>query len=192
MLTINLLPEGQRKASLSGVEQFHRAPIMWIIGGLLVALPALLYVPVHLRRGQVNGLSATVAQLRPKKVEVDRLQKTLQELRAQAAAFDSLDKGEARWSRRLNILSDVTPEGVWYTDLTLDQAKGLVIQGSAIGQADPEMVNVSRLVQALKAERAFTSAVKDIQIESIKRVQDGEVEVVQFTLSCSLAEGAKP
>ncbi len=192
MLTINLLPEGQRKASLSGVEQLHRTPIMWIVGGLLVALPLLLYIPVHLRRGQVNRLSAKAADLRPKKAEVDRLQRTLHELRAQAAAFDSLNKGEERWSRRLNILSDVTPEGVWFTDLTLDQAKGLVIQGSAIGQADPEMVNVSRLVQALKAERAFTAAVKDIQIESIKRVQDGEVEVVQFTLSCSLAEGAKP
>jgi len=64
-----------------------------------------------------------------------------------------------------------------------------VIQGSAIGQAaGSEMVSIGRLVQDLKADADFSAVVKDIQIESIKRSQDKEVEIVQFTLTCTLAQ----
>ena len=92
------------------------------------------------------------------------------------------------WAKRLNTLSDVTPEGVWFTELSLDEDKGLVIQGSAIGQGGAEMVSVGRIVSDLKANADFSSVIKDIQIESIKRVQEKEVELVQFTLTCFLAK----
>lgn len=188
MLNINLLPEGARKAGLSSIEQFHRTPLMLLLLGLLVMVVVGFLIPIYINRKELQQLDASIGTLDPKKREVDRLQRVLKELRAQQTAFQGLEKGQGLWARRLNVLSDVTPDGIWFTELSLDEKKGLVIQGSALGQGESEMVNVGRLVQELKADSQFGSAVKDIQIESIKRVQEKEVELVQFTLSCTLLE----
>lgn len=189
-LRINLLPEGARKATLTPVEQFHRTPLMAIAAAVMVGLPVLLLVPISFNRQRLQQLEAKIQALEPKRAEVERIQKFLQRLRAQEAAFQGLKKGQGIWSRRLNTLSNVTPDGVWFTEFSLDMTKGLVIQGSAIATAGPEMVTVTRLVQDLKADPDFSSAFKQIQIESIKRVQQGDFDLVQFTVTCTLPEEA--
>ena len=189
MLKINLLPETNRKAAVSPIEQFHRTPMMWLFVGTLAFLPVLLFAPVMFKRQQLRQLNVKIEALQPRKLEVDQIQRFLQRLRAQEAAFHSLGKGKSLWSKRLNTLSDVTPEGVWFTELVLDQSKGLVIQGAALSLGGEEMVNIGRLVQDLKADPGFASVVKDIQIESIKRVPEKEIELAQFTLTCALQQG---
>jgi Tfp pilus assembly protein PilN len=192
MLQINLLPESERKATLSTVEQFHRTPLMAIVVIGMAAMVVLLVIPMSLRRRQLQRLRAEIDTLTPKKAELDQLQEVIRRLHAQETAFQGLEQGQRRWSKRLNTLSTLTPDGVWFTDLVLDPARGLVIQGSAIGQGGTEMVHIGRLVQELKSDANFAAAVKDIQIESIKRTQDREIEIVQFTLTCSLAAGTPP
>jgi Tfp pilus assembly protein PilN len=189
MLKVNLLPESARRAAGSQFEQAYRMPLAKLgVLGLGLYLAGLI-VPYFLYQSQLKTLNARIQDLQPKKLEVDRIQKMLADLRAQAASFQNLNHdGRGLWSKRFNILSDVTPDGVWYTELTLDQDKGLVIQGSALGQGGAEMVVVGRLVQDLKSDPNFTSAVKDIQIESIKSHQEQEIEMVQFTLTCKLLE----
>jgi hypothetical protein len=153
MLKINLLPENERKATLSPIEQFHRTPLMGIIVGAMVLLLISFLMPIFFQRQQLLQLNQKIQVLEPKKLQVDQLQRYLQQLRTQEAAFRGLGKGQ-------NL--------------------------SAIAQGGTEMVTVGRLVQDLKADQYFALAVKDIQIESIKRVQEKEVEVVQFTLTCAL------
>ena len=193
MLRINLLPEDQQKTTLSPIEQFHRTPFMWIVLGIVVALPLFSLAPIAIRRQQLAKLNAKIDVLEPKKVAVDQLQRFLQTLRAQELAFQDVAKGQGLWAQRLNTLSDATPDGVWFTELTLDPTKGvLTIRGSAVGQTDPGAISVTRFVHSLKGDSNFIASLKDIQIESLKRVQDGEIEVMQFTLSCPLLEGASP
>jgi len=187
MLQINLLPESERTATLSQVEQFHRTPLMAIVIIGMAAFVVVLLIPLSLRRRQLQHLRTEIQALTPKTAELDQLQQVVHRLRAQETAFQGLEHGQRRWSKRLNTLSTLTPEGVWFTDLALDPARGLVIQGSAISQGGTEMVHIGRLVQELKNDADFAAAVKDIQIESIKRAQDHEIEIVQFTLTCSLA-----
>lgn len=188
MLTINLLPQTARQSSPSAIDQFYRTPLFWLVitGTGLAVLSSI--AMIVLSGQQLRQLNAKMQSLQPKKAEVDQLQQSLQRLRAQEAAFQRIRRGQGLWSKRLAVLSRVTPEGVWFTDLSLDDTKGLVIQGSAISQGGAEMVSVGRLVSELKADPDFSSAVKEIQIESIKRVQDKELELVQFTLTCSLTE----
>ena len=192
MLKINLLPETARKNALSPIEQFHRTPLMWIAVSLLLLAACSFLVPIMLNRQHLAQVTHRIEVLEPKKVEVDQLQQMLQQLRAQQAAFQGLDRRAGGWAKRLNTLSNATPDGVWYTELTLSADAGLLIHGSAIGQAGNETVNIGRLVQELKADPDFAAVVKDIQIESIKRFQLEEVEVVQFTLACALTDGAIP
>lgn len=189
MLTINLLPESARKASLSTVEQFHRTPLMWIAVAGMVTLPLVLFAPLHLRRHRLQQLQATISLLQPKKARVEELQRSLQQLQAQEHAFRGLGAaGEGRWSRRLNTLSRVTPEGVWYTELELEVGRGLLMQGSAIEQTGPEKGSIARLVHDLKHDADFMSPFKDLQIESLKRVQEADQDIVQFTLTAMVAE----
>ena len=189
MLKINLLPEGARKAAVSPIEQFHRTPLMWLFAGGAVVVILLLFIPITLRRQQLQQLRNKITALEPKRQEVDQLQRLVQRLRTQEAAFRGLDKENRAWAKRLNILSDVTPEGVWFTELTLEPGKSLVIQGSAIAIAG-EKASIGRLVQDLKANPDFTSVIKDLQIESIKRVQEKDIELAQFTLTCVLQEAS--
>ena len=77
---------------------------------------------------------------------------------------------------------------LWYLTDTSSNGVFLGDSSSAIGQGGSEMVNVGRLREDLKKDPDFAAAVKDIQIESVKRVQEKEIEIVQFTLSCTLAE----
>lgn len=184
MLKINLLPEEFRKPTLSPIERFHQTPLMWIIVGVLVAVPLLFFVPIiGLRLRQFRQLDARIQTLEPNKLDVEKLQRSLEHLRAQEAAFQRVAKGEGLWAKRLNTLSDVAEDGVWFSELTLDPAKGLVIRGSALDEANP-----TQLVQSLEADTGFMSAIKEIKIESIKRVQDGEIEITNFTLNCALAD----
>jgi len=186
LLRVNLLPEESRKSSPTSIEQFHRTPIMWVAGVVLVALPLLLSIPIQVNRVRSRHLSTRLAELEPQRADVERMQRILQRLQAQETAFAGAARGRGLWSERLNILSDVTPEGVWFTDLTLDTAKGLVLQGAAVASSGPEMVTVTRLVQDLGSRPAFAEVFKQIQIGSIKRAQDGPIDLVQFTITCSL------
>jgi Tfp pilus assembly protein PilN len=192
MLTINLLQASVRKTGLVQLQQLHRMPLVWVALSMLVALPVALLVPTYVNRYQLGRLTASIKTLEPKQRELEALRRVVQDLQSEEIAFQSLKQGPVLWAERLSILSSVTPEGVWFTDLTLDQAKGLMIRGSAVGRQGSDMVNVGRLVQDLKASPEVLAAVKDIQIESIKRVQDKEIEVVQFTLACSLRQPLAP
>ena len=192
MLKINLLPESERKAVQSPIEQLHRAPLLWVIAGGLVVVGLLCIMPVQVRRKQLRQLNAKIQALQPKKLEVDQLQQSLQRLRAQEAAFRKLRPVQGLWSERLNTLSNATPDGVWYTELNMDEEKGLIIQGSAIVKGGTEMAAVSRLVGDLKADPDFTSGMKDVQIESLKRVPEKDIELVQFTLTSVLLQDSTP
>lgn len=187
LLKVNLLPESARKISLSPLEQFHRTPLMWWLVGLMVGLVLLALIPVALRGQRLHALNAKIRTLEPQKREVDQLQQSLQRLRAEEQAFRGIASGQSLWSKRLNILSNLTPEGVWFTQLSLDPDKGLLIQGSAVGKGDTEMVSIGRFVQDLKEDTYFSSGLKNIQIESIKRVQEKSIEIVQFTVTAALA-----
>ncbi len=84
MLKINLLPEGERKATLSPVEQLHRTPLVWVVVAGMILLVITLWIPLAIYQQQVRALDVQIQALMPKKAEVDRLQQFSRQLRAQA------------------------------------------------------------------------------------------------------------
>ena len=188
MVFINLLPAEARKGGggSAAFSQLLRIPLVWMAGILMLTFPVLLLVPLRLANQQLQQLQATLHTLAPKQAEVTTLQQALQQLNAQETALSGLRAHQERWSGRLNVLSNVTPDGVWFRELSMERAKDMVVQGSAIARGGGEMVDVGRLVQALKASSEFSGAVRDLQIESIKRIQDGEIELVEFNLTGTL------
>ncbi|MBI4341107.1 MAG: PilN domain-containing protein [Candidatus Omnitrophica bacterium] len=192
LLKINLLPESARKPAQLPMQQLHRTPLAAIALVVLVGLPLALWVPLQLNRVYLQQLTKKARLLEPKQAEVAKVQGLLARLRAQQAVFQELKGGKDTWAQRLNILSDLTPTSVWFTELSLDRSKGLVLQGMALASQGPEMVTVTRLVQELQSNATFASPFKQIQLESIKRVQQGEFDVVQFTITCTIVPVAAP
>lgn len=190
LLRINLLPESARKPAALATEQFYRTPLVLIAAVIMVLLPLGLLIPLQLNRQQMGLLNKKITALEPRRAEVSRVQDLLAKLRAQQSAFEGLREGADSWAQRLNILSGVTPHGMWFTELSLDEMKGLIIQGMAIASEGPEMVSVTRLVQDLQSDAAFASAFKQVQLESIKRIQLGDFDAVQFTVTCTVAQPA--
>lgn len=190
MITINLLPEGRRTSAASPLQQFHRSPLV-LVGVIgMAAVTGLLLLLRTVRQQQLTRLTARVQQLEAKKNDVNALKTALQQFREQQASYQGLAEGRSRWARRLNVLSDVLPDGVWLTGLTLDPANGLVIQGAAVEQGEEVMAQIGRLVQALKDDPDFSQAVRDVQIESIKSTREGDLDVTQFALICEMARAS--
>ncbi len=193
MFRINLLPEAERRVAPSLLHALPRTPLAWIVFTVMVAIPLLLWVPLQMARQQLNRVEVALQPLRPQKEEADRLQQLIRELQAQQGLLhQGTGNSQATWWQRLNALSDLLPDGVWLTEIAFDQAKGLVIEGMAIGQGDPELVGVARLVQGVKADARFASLVTDVEIDSVKRMQDGAIEVAQFHVTCALRGEGRP
>ena len=186
MITINLLPEAYRAPQTTSVQQLYRSPLLigasvLLIGGL-VALQGM----VQVRQVELKRVRVRLEALQAQKRDVDGVKATVQKLRDQQGAFAGLSAQRSQWAKRLGLLPEVTPEGVWFTELSFDYQKGLTLQGAAISQGGDEMLQIGRMAQELKANPVFSTLVRDIQIESMKREQDGEIEVIHFTLSGSI------
>jgi len=186
MIAVNLLPEAYRKPRASSIEPFYRSPLAIVVAVAMASTVALLWSISLVREGQRAVLQTKLKDLQTKKTASDDLKATVQRLRDHQVTLQQLTRERTSWSRNLNRLSDATPDGVWFTDLSLDQQKGLVIQGAAVGQGGEEMVRIGRLVNELKADPMFSAVVKDVQIESIKSVQEKDLEIVEFTLTGGL------
>jgi Tfp pilus assembly protein PilN len=189
MIAINLLPEAHHKPSTASLPKLHRSPLVSLTVAILLGLALVLALVRQGRHMQLRYLTEQLNQLQPKRVKVERLRVAIQRLSQQQRSFEGLKRGEYAWAVRLNALADATPEGVWFTTLSLDPVHGLVLEGAALGQEGQEMVQISQLVQNLKARSTFASAIREIQIESIKSIKDNDIDLTLFTVTCTL-EGA--
>ena len=192
MIKINLLPESYRKPTASSASQLARSPLALLILGTMAAAVMLLVTTTNINRVKLSGVQSKLQDLEPRKAQMETLMKSVQQLRDQKVVFEQLVQSRSQWARYLNRISDVTPDGVWFTDLQIDPDKGLVLQGSAIGQGGEEMMQIGRFAQDLKSDAVFSAAVHDIQIQSIESSQDNDVEVVRFTLTGTIAGAAPP
>ena len=185
MITINLLPEASRKPTATSIRQLHRSPLALVIVGALLGLSLL---PAALRgvgQRRLARLQARIQALAPNKRAIDEVKAALAALREQQQTLDDLDRQRSRWASRLNVLSDVIPAGMWLTELTLDPQSTLVLQGVAISQDGEGMTAVTRFVQELKTDPRLAGVIRDIQIDTVQHIQEGEIELMKFTLTCS-------
>ena len=186
LLTINLLSQAERPTATNPLEHFRRVPVVLIAIGVLAVLALSPVLVVQWRSRQLATVRATIQTLTPKRIAVEQAQRQLQRLQEQEAAFTGLSNGMGSWARRLNALSDLAPEGVWFMQLELEPGEDVVIRSAVLSDGGTEMVRVRRLIQGLREDPAWSTAVEDVQVHSIQRVEEGEAEFVQFTLTCAL------
>lgn len=190
MIRINLLPAGARRARTLSMKTLPRSPLIALAAAVLLLLPLGLIGLKAANRARLKRLSATLQTLAPQKHEADRINAEAEALRAQHRLLEQLNQRRSRWAQRLNALSDATPDGVWFTDLTVEPQRGISLKGYALTQGGEDMARIGRLVHDLKASPAFAGALTQLEIESINTKQDGPIELAEFSLNGTWTEPA--
>ena len=191
ILSINLLPEQYRPAPAGSIEQFPQSPLarMLVIGlaGLAVGLAGW-----HgTNRVRLHSAKAKLHAMAPKKERVDQLRSAIATLQRQAQALEEADHQRSNWTPRLNAIADMTPPGMWFMNMTMDTDK-LVLNGVSIRRQGEEMAAVNRLVQQLKQDPRLGPVIQNMQLGELRNKQDGDVELMDFTITCHFVPTERP
>lgn len=198
-IAINLLPEAKRLKA-RGAEGAGRTepggqPLVIGVGTIIALVVGLVVFTVFVMVQQANlgRLDREWKSLATERAQLERIQAEQKSLAERSEAITRLIQGQPVWTPLLNRLSDVVPDGVWYTRLALDQSSGkLVLGGSALARDGGGMQAVSRLLNALQAEETFASVFQKITLQSVTTRMAGSVEVLDFTIECLRAAAPLP
>jgi len=159
-----------------------------VIGGALIGFWLVLMAAKGLYQIRLGQLKTRIQQLQPKQAEAETLRTSVETLRTQHQLYQRITQARSQWARSLNALSDVVPDGVWLRELVITPTEKVELKGSVVAQGGEEMVRLRRLVQDLKADPRFLMPGWELQIDSIKSVPDGQIEVLEFAMTSSPAQ----
>ncbi|MBI3088410.1 MAG: hypothetical protein HYY91_05975 [Candidatus Omnitrophica bacterium] len=188
MITINLLPESARKVRTVSLHDLPRSPLALVIGGALIGLWLVLAAAKGLYQTRLGQLKTRMQQLQPTQGEAEALRASVDTLRTQQQLYQRISQARSQWARSLNALSDVVPDGLWLRELVIEPKEKVEFKGSIVAQGGEEMVRLRRLVQDLKSDPRFLMPGWDLQIDSIKSVPDGQIEVLEFAMTYNPAQ----
>ena len=193
MIVINLVPEHLRKRSAGGVLSsglgIPREVLLGVAGAFiafLVVAHVLLLVAQSAQGVRLGLVKARWEKLLPDRDRIDVLGTELMGLRKKVATITSIASARTGpWSRKMNVLSDALPKGVWLKKINLDSGT-LTLEGSAFSKTHSEIVTVGNFVANLKKEGAFADDFSSIEVQSIQRGKRGPTEVVDFVITAKL------
>ena len=94
------------------------------------------------------------------------------------------------WSKKLNVISDNLPRGVWIRKLTLRDDRFL-IDASSISRDQQELINASRFLSTLKEKELFVEQLEDLELGPMIKRNIKNIEVTDFLITSSLEEQEK-
>jgi len=192
MIEINFVPAQLRKRKKMHLLGGMGIPLEKVIGlgGGLILLLVFVHVLLMLtnfgKLAQQSKLQHEWESMAPQKKEVDSI---IQEMRVLQAKQDSINKIlEAKnilWSKKLNIISDVLPRGVWLRKLVLIN-NTFLIEGSSISKQKREMINVHNLTSNLKDHDSFLDQFSGLELGSISSRNVQKIEIADFLITLKL------
>jgi Tfp pilus assembly protein PilN len=189
MININLTPPHLRKKEKPHLLGKVNIPLEVIIGcggGLLVLLGVvhvlLLFVNIG-KLAQHKALEKQWETMKPSKENVDSV---VSEMRALQGKYKSIEeitgKAGVSWAKKLNILSDNLPRGVWLRKVALEEGV-LYIEGSAIPKETSEIISIHHFTTNLKQDASFMEHFMDLELGSIQRRRIKTVEIADFVVT---------
>jgi len=192
MIEINLLPENLRKENKKYKINIPTIPkkklfkIFFAVAGLLIFIHVFLTTVLVVKKVRLSGLTKQWEDIRPIKEEIDLLKKDMNFAEDKVRTIERLTTGtKIIWSEKLNIISNVIPDGVWLRRVFIS-GYDFEIEGSAVSKRGEEMIVVGKFANNLKKNNRFYCDFEDIEIGSIKRRKIGSIEIVDFVIRASL------
>ncbi|MEA3328237.1 MAG: PilN domain-containing protein [Candidatus Omnitrophota bacterium] len=194
MIQINLLPQNLRKRKRE-IPEIPLLPVgIGIVVILIVSSFILLAVLSHYQ-GRVKTLSGQLKQKNLSKQKAFKLQTGVKRFRSKERIIDQLTRRKFFWAEKLNLISDLIPNGVWLTDISFKETGSsgfLTLDGMAIPYKKQEMINlVTLFMKNLKQDSIFYNEFASIKLGPIHRIKIGDVEAMQFSLTCQFKKEEK-
>ena len=187
MIEINLLPETvrpQKKAyfkldiGLTKVKLFAGASI----AGVLILLLIILSVGSSVRKGQILKLMAKEEITLPQKLDIEAVNREIVLLQSKLDAFDGITKRSFLWAQKLNELSGMVLQGIWFTRIQTDVENRLIIEGSVISKKEEAMVSVGKFMKKIMENSSFFKDFSNINLETLERSNIENRGVVDFRI----------
>ncbi len=196
MIKINLVPEDlQKKQKGQAFQQVLKGvPLEVLVGvsvGVIVflvvihiALESLIFVNLINHQNQKSEWSS----IAPERERVDKVLENLDILRKKIDAVEKITvEQRISWSEKLNVISNVMPQGVWLEKISLSD-NVFLIRGSAVSKKSDEMTIVGNFSSNLKKQKEFMDGLQDIEVGSIQRRNIQSTQVADFVISLKLDE----
>jgi Tfp pilus assembly protein PilN len=194
MITINLVPDDKRRRRRRGGLLpagfvLPREVVIGLIGGFLVLLAlwhVLLQGMIVVKYIQLKGQQSRWEKILPEKIEVDKVIKGLQDRQARIKTIESVKADQnISWAKKLQAISDGLPHGTWLRKISFEN-QDILINGSSVSKHKVEMITVHGFVKQLKESGLFMEGILDVELESIKSRQIGEISVADFVIRATL------
>ena len=191
MIEVNLLPPELRKRESRVTIPIPRESL-YLVGGSVIIFLLLIHLILMgaLATKKVKYLSLNMEwqKILPDKKKIDTLKEDQKTIIDKIRSIDKLTKkGRISWAKKLNILSDVVPQGVWLRRINFSGSE-LMIEGSSVSIKGEEVILVNKFASAIKNNVDFSSDFQDLEVSSIKRRQIKNIEVADFVLVALLKD----
>jgi len=190
MIAINLLPYGLRRSRkkklLPGGLNIPMEVIIGSGGGLimlLIGVHVVLLLISGIKLSQYKSLKKQWEESLPNKEKTDSVLQEMRSLSAKSKNIEGIIKeGTIHWSKKLNIISDSLPRGVWLKKVAFD-GETLFIEGSAISRRNEEMINVHNFTSNLQSNKDFLEGFSDLELGSIQGRKIVKIDVADFLIT---------
>lgn len=205
MIEINLLPEEFRKQqkksqarqiSVSSMSKLPVRRIALITVAAFIGLQLFASMIFFAKKISLKNLDRRLAVLEPKYKVAQTLKLNITQLNNKLAAINELTSKSILWSKKMADLSSAATEGVWLMELSLQDEKepskqqALIMKGNAVSYPQGEEAAViGNFINSLKSNDGFFEDFQDIKLESSQIRKIGELDVMDFTLSCYFKPG---
>ncbi|MFP4472341.1 MAG: PilN domain-containing protein [Candidatus Omnitrophota bacterium] len=190
MININLLPPEMRKKKRAPVftgkgPLIPRDLLIGLVSGFLVLLVfvhILLQIVVWTRYGRLTKLEKTWNAMSAEQQRVVKIKRGLDAQRQKISSLREVTGNtDIIWAKKLNIISDAIPRGVWLRGLVLEGDR-LFLRGSSVSKHKAEMLNPHTFLANLQEQKEFMADIGLIELESIKSRMVGETQVADFVI----------
>jgi Tfp pilus assembly protein PilN len=184
MIEINLLPEGSRRkrAIRLALPKDYLKKTLFILITLIVITHILIQISITVNAVMLASSDKRLAAIRPQRQLVDEMKSEVQGYKAMRDLFSRSGAQRTPVAPALNLISDVLPEGVWLTGLSLSARAG-ELSGACVSAEGGEITQVGKLLNALKQEPALKIVFPELELSSVKRKKLGQSEIVEFVMS---------
>lgn len=194
MIEINLIPPELRKKKGGLFSDGFNIPLEIIVGcgGALIGLLVIAHIgllAINMKKlSAFKKLEAQWSGIATAKANVDVVKADLKEMKARRKAIEEVtEKQKIVWSKKLNVISDSLPRGVWLKKISLGE-EAFFIEGSAISRQKKEMINVHSFAAALKKNKDFLKHLVEVEVGSINRRRINKMEIADFLITTKLEE----
>jgi|GEM_PF-2592308 len=205
MLKINLLPPELRRKKRKKVVVFEPTQTFLI---LVVVCELLAFTGVYLminttagnKQKELNAINAEIERLKAEVRDVENLKSQALALEKKVQIIDELMLSRLIWSKRLNELSNLLPENVWITSLSISTQsvaspgggppvtkKVLNLTGKVLNPPGEKAVDlVGTFMNNMKTNPSFSAVFDEPEFISSSTESSGDQQLLVFGLRVPL------